>query len=36
MMHAVAAVVHDGKGPEEALEIYRSSKETKVGQSSRR
>jgi putative autoinducer-2 (AI-2) aldolase len=36
MMRAVTAVVHDGKTPEEALEIYRSSKETKVGQSSRR
>jgi putative autoinducer-2 (AI-2) aldolase len=36
MMRAVVAVVHDGKGPEEALEIYRSSKATKVGQSSRR
>jgi putative autoinducer-2 (AI-2) aldolase len=36
MMRAVAAVVHDGKAPEEALEIYRSSKEAKVGHSSRR
>jgi putative autoinducer-2 (AI-2) aldolase len=36
MMRAVIAVVHDGKAPEEALEIYRSSKETQVGQSSRR
>ena len=35
MMRAVTAVVHDGKSPEEALEIYRSSKETHVGQSSR-
>jgi len=25
MMRAVAAVVHEGKSPEEALEIYRSS-----------
>jgi 3-hydroxy-5-phosphonooxypentane-2,4-dione thiolase len=31
MMRAVAAVVHDRKLPEEALEMYRSSKETKVG-----
>jgi putative autoinducer-2 (AI-2) aldolase len=36
MMRAVAAVVHDGKRPEEALEIYRASGESKVGQSSRR
>lgn len=35
MMRAVIAVVHDGKSPEEALEIYRSSKETHVGHSSR-
>jgi 3-hydroxy-5-phosphonooxypentane-2,4-dione thiolase len=35
MMRAVTAVVHDGKSPEEALEIYRSSKETHVGHSSR-
>jgi 3-hydroxy-5-phosphonooxypentane-2,4-dione thiolase len=27
MMRAVAAVVHDGKAPEEALEFYRASKE---------
>jgi putative autoinducer-2 (AI-2) aldolase len=27
MMRAVAAVVHDGKAPEEAMEIYRSTKE---------
>jgi 3-hydroxy-5-phosphonooxypentane-2,4-dione thiolase len=31
MMRAVAAVVHDRKLPDEALEIYRSSKETSVG-----
>jgi hypothetical protein len=36
MMRAVAAVVHDGKAPGEALEIYRSSKESRVGQKSRR
>jgi putative autoinducer-2 (AI-2) aldolase len=35
MMRAITAVVHDGKSPEEALEIYRSSKETHVGHSSR-
>jgi putative autoinducer-2 (AI-2) aldolase len=35
MMRAVTAVVHDAKSPEEALEIYRSSKETHVGHSSR-
>ena len=35
MMRAVAAVVHDGKSPEEALEIYRSAKETHVGHGSR-
>ena len=35
MMRAVTAVVHDGKSPEEALEIYRSSKETHVGHTSR-
>jgi hypothetical protein len=35
-MRAVTAVVHEGKTPEEALEIYRSSKESGVGQSSRR
>jgi len=31
MMRAVTAVVHDGKTPEEALEIYRSSKERRLG-----
>ena len=31
MMRAVAAVVHDGKAPEEALEIYRSSRGAPVG-----
>src|ERR1700704_293878 len=36
MMRAVSAVVHDGKTPKEALEIYRSSKEKQVGQSPRR
>jgi 3-hydroxy-5-phosphonooxypentane-2,4-dione thiolase len=36
MMRAVAAVVHEGKSPEEALEIYRSSKGAPVGQSSKR
>jgi putative autoinducer-2 (AI-2) aldolase len=35
MMRAVIAVVHDGKSPEEALEIYRSSKEAHVGHGSR-
>jgi putative autoinducer-2 (AI-2) aldolase len=35
MMRAVAAVVHDGKSPAEALEIYRSSKEAHVGHGSR-
>jgi len=35
MMRAVIAVVHDGKSPEAALEIYRSSKETRVGHSTR-
>ena len=35
MMRAVIAVVHDGKSPAEALEIYRSSKETHVGHSTR-
>jgi putative autoinducer-2 (AI-2) aldolase len=34
MMRAVAAVVHDQKAPEEALEIYRSSKGAQIGQSS--
>src|SRR5216683_362965 len=36
MMRAVAAVVHHEKSPEEALEIYRSSKGAPVGQSSKR
>jgi len=36
MMRAVSAVVHDGKSPEEALEIYRSSKGAPVGQSTKR
>jgi 3-hydroxy-5-phosphonooxypentane-2,4-dione thiolase len=31
MMQAVAAVVHEGKRPEEALEIYRASKEAPIG-----
>jgi 3-hydroxy-5-phosphonooxypentane-2,4-dione thiolase len=34
MMRAVSAVVHDGKRPEEALELYRSAKGALVGQSS--
>ncbi len=34
MMHAVVAVVHEGKSPEEALEIYRSSRGAPIGQSS--
>ena len=35
MMRAVAAVVHDGTSPQEALEIYRSSTEAPVGHGSR-
>jgi putative autoinducer-2 (AI-2) aldolase len=31
MMRAVAAVVHEGKAPEEALEIYRSGKGAPIG-----
>jgi putative autoinducer-2 (AI-2) aldolase len=34
MMRAVIAVVHEGKTPQEALEIYRSSKGVPVGQRS--
>src|SRR5712691_9914367 len=34
MMRAVIAVVHEAKSPEEALEIYRSSKGAPVGQRS--
>ncbi len=34
MMRAVVAVVHEGKSPEEALEIYRMSKGAPVGQRS--
>src|SRR6266851_1078867 len=36
MMRAVAGVVHHGKSPEEALEIYKSSKGAPVEQSSKR
>ncbi len=36
MMRAVAAVVHDGRLPEEALEIYRSSRGTPIGSRSAR
>ena len=35
MMRAVAAVVHEGAPPEEALDIYRSSKGAPSGQSAR-
>jgi hypothetical protein len=35
-MKAVAAVVHDGKRPEQALEIYRSTAAAAGGQRSRR
>jgi 3-hydroxy-5-phosphonooxypentane-2,4-dione thiolase len=34
MMRAVSAVVHEGRRPEEALELYRSSRGALVGQSS--
>ncbi len=34
MMRAVVAVVHEGKSPGEALEIYRMSKGATVGQRS--
>jgi putative autoinducer-2 (AI-2) aldolase len=36
MMQAVAAVVHDGKSPQQALEVYRSTKGAPVGQRSAR
>jgi putative autoinducer-2 (AI-2) aldolase len=36
MMRAVSAVVHEGKSPQEALEIYRSRKAAVVGHSPRR
>jgi 3-hydroxy-5-phosphonooxypentane-2,4-dione thiolase len=36
MMHAVSAVVHDGKRPEEAFEVYRSEMAAASGHSSRR
>jgi putative autoinducer-2 (AI-2) aldolase len=36
MMRAVSAVVHEKRSPQEALEIYRSSKASAVGRSSRR
>jgi putative autoinducer-2 (AI-2) aldolase len=36
MMRAVAGVVHEGKSPEEAFEIYRSSRTKPVGHGSRR
>jgi putative autoinducer-2 (AI-2) aldolase len=36
MMRAVAAVVHEGARPEDALEIYRSAKGAPSGQSARR
>ena len=36
MMRAVAAVVHEKKAPEEAFEIYRSSKGAPIGHSSNR
>ena len=36
MMRAVSAVVHEGKAPEDALEIYRSSKATSVGHAGKR
>jgi putative autoinducer-2 (AI-2) aldolase len=35
MMRAVAAVVHEGTGPEEALEIYRSSNEARPARARR-
>src|SRR6202521_3150071 len=34
MMRAVAAVVHEGKSPKEALEIYRTSRGAPIGQPS--
>jgi len=34
MMRAVAAVVHEGKAPEEALEIYRSGRGAPIGKRS--
>jgi putative autoinducer-2 (AI-2) aldolase len=36
MMRAVTAVVHEGTRPEDALEIYRSSKGAPSGQTARR
>jgi putative autoinducer-2 (AI-2) aldolase len=36
MMQAVIAVVHEGRSPEQALEIYRSSLGASVGQSAQR
>jgi putative autoinducer-2 (AI-2) aldolase len=36
MMRAVTAVVHEGKSPEEALEIYRASRGAPVGRRSAR
>jgi putative autoinducer-2 (AI-2) aldolase len=35
MMRAVVAVVHEGKTPEEALEIYRSSEEKRPARARR-
>jgi putative autoinducer-2 (AI-2) aldolase len=34
MMRAVAAVVHEGKSPQDAIEIYRSSRGAPVGRRS--